>query len=78
MLKQMSIIIRGKQTKKKSSKRIVSSINIFINIRYGLKILKVVVYAFLEFRCVACLYVHGGSWKEIFSFLSFFSFFVFW
>lgn len=60
-----------KKTKlKKSSKRIVSSINIFINICYGLKILKAIVYAFLEFRYVVCLYVPGCSWKGIF-FLSF-------
>lgn len=61
----------------KSSKRIVSSINIFINICYGLKILQVIVYAFLEFRYVVCLYVHGCSWKEIFFFFSFFSFLFF-
>lgn len=70
MLKQMSIIIIRKQNWKKSSKRIVSSINIFINICYGLKILKAIVYAFLEFRYVVRLYVPGGSWKGIF-FLSF-------
>lgn len=73
MLKQMSVIIRGKPNLKKSSKRIVSSINIFINVCYGLTIWQVIVYAFLEFRYVVCLYVHGCSWKEIF-FLSFFYF----
>lgn len=47
MLEQMSIIIRGKQTKK-ILKGIVSSINIFISIWYGLKVLKGFFYAFLE------------------------------
>ena len=66
---------KKKKTKLKSSKRIVSSINIFINICYGLKNLKVIVYAFLEVRNVVSLYVHGLSWTEIF--LTFFLFFRF-
>lgn len=61
MLKQMSIIIRGNPNLKKKPKRIVSSINIFINICYGLTIWQVIVYTFLEFRYVICLYVHGCS-----------------
>lgn len=53
---------KGKtKLEKKNSKRIVSSINIFINICYGLTIWQVIVYTFLEFRYVICLYVHGCS-----------------
>lgn len=51
MLKQMLVIMVGKQTTE-SSTRIVPSINIFINICCGLQISKAIVYASLESRCV--------------------------
>lgn len=59
-----------------SSTRIVPSINIFINICCGLQILKAIVYASLESRCVLLLYRHGCSWSQTIPPL-YFSFFFF-
>lgn len=62
----------------KSSLRIVPRINIFINICYGLQILKAIVYGSVEFRCVLCymymVEVGTRSSFPLFLFLVFFPF----
>lgn len=73
MLKQTSIIIRGKPNLEKISKRIVSSINIFINICYGLTIVQLFThFCNLDILCACmCVVVIG---KRSFSFFQFFVF----